>query len=42
LSNLGVRTGFPFGHYSFTNLMGPKLFAVPILLGLAYVGMAYM
>src|SRR5262249_50320995 len=40
--NVGVSTGFPFGHYYFTDLMGPKLFAVPILLGLAYVGMAYV
>jgi uncharacterized membrane protein len=40
--NLGVRTGFPFGHYYFTDLMGPKLFVVPVLLGLAYVGMAYL
>jgi len=40
--NLGVRTGFPFGHYYFTNLMGPKLGVVPVLLGLAYVGMAYL
>jgi uncharacterized membrane protein len=40
--NLGVRTGFPFGHYYFTDLMGPKLGAVPIMLGLAYVGMAYL
>jgi uncharacterized membrane protein len=40
--NVGVRTGFPFGHYYFTDLMGPKLFAVPILLGLAYVGMGYL
>jgi uncharacterized membrane protein len=40
--NLGVRTGFPFGHYYFTKLMGPKLFGVPILLGLAYLGMAYL
>ena len=42
LENLGVLTGFPFGHYYFTDLMGPKLFAVPILLGLAYVGMSYL
>jgi uncharacterized membrane protein len=40
--NLGVRTGFPFGHYYFTELMGPKLSVVPIMLGLAYVGMAYL
>jgi len=40
--NLGVLTGFPFGHYYFTERMGPKLFAVPVFLGLAYVGMAYL
>src|SRR5258708_11305255 len=40
--NLGVHTGFPYGHYYFTDLMGPKLSGVPVLLGLAYVGMAYL
>lgn len=39
---LGVATGFPFGHYYFTDLMGPKLFQVPILIGLAYIGMGYL
>src|ERR1700747_2673261 len=39
---VGVRTGFPFGHYYFTDLMGPKLSVVPIFLGLAYVGMGYL
>jgi putative membrane protein len=42
LENVGVRTGFPFGSYYFTDLMGPKLFVVPIQLGLAYLGMAYL
>lgn len=40
--NLGVVIGFPFGRYYFTGLMGPKLFHVPVLLGLAYVGMGYL
>ena len=40
--NIGVRTGFPFGRYAFTPLMGPKLFVVPILLGVAYIGMTYL
>jgi uncharacterized membrane protein len=40
--NIGVRTSFPFGTYYFTDLMGPKLFVVPIQLGLAYLGMAYL
>jgi putative membrane protein len=42
VENLGVSTGFPFGRYYFVDLMGPKLFHVPILLGLAYIGMAYV
>lgn len=40
--SVSLRTGFPFGHYWFTNLMGPKLFDLPILLVLAYVGMGYL
>jgi uncharacterized membrane protein len=39
---LGVHTAFPFGHYYFTNGMGPQLFDVPILMGPAYVGMGYI
>jgi putative membrane protein len=42
LENLSVVTGFPFGHYHFTDVMGPKIFHVPILLGLAYIGMGYL
>jgi putative membrane protein len=40
--NLSVLTGFPFGRYHFTDVMGPKILQVPILLGLAYVGMGYV
>lgn len=40
--NLGVVSGFPYGRYYFAGLMGPKLFHVPVLLGLAYIGMAYV
>jgi uncharacterized membrane protein len=39
---LSLRTGFPFGHYHFTAVMGPKLFQLPVLLALAYVGMGYI
>ena len=39
--SLSLRTGFPFGHYYFTNLMGPKVLQVPILLVLAYLGIGY-
>jgi len=42
VENVGVVTGFPFGRYHFVELMGPKLFHVPVLLGLAYIGMSYV
>jgi len=42
IENVGVLTGFPFGHYYFTEVMGPKLFVVPLFLSLAYLGMAYV
>lgn len=40
--NIGVRTGFLYGRYYFTSVMGPKILVVPIFLGLAYIGMAYL
>jgi uncharacterized membrane protein len=40
--NLSIATGFPFGHYTFTERMGPKILEVPVLLGLAYIGMGYL
>ena len=42
IESIGVLTGFPYGHYEFLPLMGPQLNRVPILLGLAYIGMAYV
>ncbi len=42
IENIGVTTGFPFGTYYFTDVMGPKLFHVNVMLGLAYVGMLYL
>jgi uncharacterized membrane protein len=39
--NLGVLTGFPFGHYFYPDVMGPKLFVVPLLIGPAYFGAGY-
>jgi uncharacterized membrane protein len=40
--SLSLRTGFPFGHYFFTGVMGPKLLQLPILLALAYLGIGYL
>ncbi len=38
---LSLRTGFPFGQYVFTSVMGPKVLGLPILLVLAYLGIGY-
>lgn len=40
--SVSLRTGFPFGHYFFTGVMGPKVFALPVLLALAWVGVGYL
>jgi uncharacterized membrane protein len=40
--NMSVLTGFPFGHYHYTDSLGPKLFLVPVLIGPAYLGTAYL
>jgi putative membrane protein len=42
VENFSIATGFPFGHYRFLEVMGPRIFSVPVLLGLAYIGMAYV
>jgi uncharacterized membrane protein len=39
--NLSILTNFPFGHYDYTNVLGPKLFLVPILISIAYFGYGY-
>ncbi len=42
MENVGVMTGFPFGHYHYTDVLGPKLFLVPLLIGPAYFGTGYV
>ncbi len=42
LENTSILTGFPFGHYHFTERLGPKLLAVPLVIGPAYIGMGYL
>jgi uncharacterized membrane protein len=42
VEKIGITTGFPFGRYFFTDVMGAKISGVPILLGLAYLGMGYL
>ena len=38
---LGVHTGFPFGHYSYTGTLGPQLLGVPLVVPFAWVMMAW-
>ena len=40
--NLSIITGFPFGHYHYSDNLGLKLFLVPLLIGPAYLGMGYL
>jgi len=40
--NLSILTGFPFGHYVYTEKLGPKLFLVPVIIGGAYAGAGYV
>jgi uncharacterized membrane protein len=40
--SLSLRTGFPFGRYYFTDVMGPKILQLPVLLALAYLGIGYV
>src|SRR5467141_826744 len=41
LENTSILTGFPFGHYHYTDVLGPKLFLVPVLIGPAYFANGY-
>ena len=42
LENTSILTGFPFGHYYYTDALGPKLFLVPLVIGPAYVSTGYL
>src|SRR5256712_1537990 len=41
LENISILTGFPFGHYHYTDALGPELFLVPLLIGPAYFANGY-
>ena len=40
--SLSIVTGFPFGHYHYTDIMGPKLGMVPFMVPLSYFSTAYL
>lgn len=39
---MSIVTGFPFGHYHYTDALGPILFLVPPLIGLIYITFGYI
>ncbi|GII82006.1 hypothetical protein Sru01_69880 [Sphaerisporangium rufum] len=36
---VGIRTGFPFGEYRYTDVLWPQLGGVPVIVALAWGGM---
>ncbi|MFN8494862.1 MAG: carotenoid biosynthesis protein [Caldilineaceae bacterium] len=40
--SLSIKTGFPFGHYHYTDRLGPKLGDVPLLIMPAYYAICYI
>lgn len=42
MESLSIATGFPFGHYHYTENLGPKLGTVPLLIMPAYFSMCYV
>ncbi len=38
---VGVRTGYPFGEYSYAGTLGPEVLDVPLVVPLAWTMMAY-
>src|SRR5260370_35291294 len=42
LETTSILTGFPFVNYHYTDVLGPKLFLVPLLIGPAYFDTGYL
>jgi putative membrane protein len=42
MESSSIATGFPFGHYHYTDNLGPKLGTVPLLIMPAYFSMCYL
>ena len=41
VEQLGVQTGFPFGRYTYTGSLGPRLWGVPVVIALAWPMLAW-
>ena len=42
MENLNILTGLPSGYYHYTDMLGPKLFLVPLVIGPAYFAVGYL
>jgi len=42
LENSSILTGFPFGHYYYTDSLGPKVALVPFFISLSYISFGYL
>ena len=42
MENLSILTGFPFGHYYYTDALGPRVTLVPILIFPSYIAFGYL
>jgi putative membrane protein len=40
--NLSILTGVPFGHYYYSDILGAKLFLVPLIIAPAYFAVGYL
>jgi uncharacterized membrane protein len=40
--NMSILTGVPFGHYYYSDVLGPKLFLVPLIIAPGYFGVGYL
>src|SRR5437899_9513807 len=42
METLSILTGFPFGHYSYTDALGPQVTLVPLLIFPSYIAFGYL
>jgi uncharacterized membrane protein len=40
--NMSILTGVPFGNYYYSDILGPKLFLVPLIIAPGYFGVGYL
>jgi len=41
LEIIGVNTGYPFGSYCYTNVLGPQILGVPFIIGFNWILLSY-